>query len=151
MHAVIWLQGRTGVEVVLGEGLTVAEKAGRWALGVWWWAFVVETCESGWKKSFGTMGSADGCVCAWRMDACYLVREVRASSVSWKGVSGRCSLVVRHLVEDSASREVTSEAGMAEMGLVMRRRLRRQKRLPFGFHAGDGAVIGVHGRESQWV
>lgn len=146
MHAVIWLQGRTGVEVVLGEGLTVAEKAGRWALVVG-----VRGRVSGRKESFGTMGSADGCVRAWRMDACYLVREVRASSVSWKGVSGRCSLVVRLLVEDSASREVTSEAGMAEMGLVMRRRLRRQKRLPFGFHAGDGAVIGVHGRESQWV
>lgn len=39
---------------------------------------------------------------------------------------------------------------MAEMRLVMRRRLYRWKRLPFGFHAGDGAVIGVDGRESQW-
>jgi hypothetical protein len=39
--------------------------------------------------------------------------------VSWKGVSGRCSLVVRLLVEGSASREITSEAEMAEMGLVI--------------------------------
>jgi hypothetical protein len=38
--------------------------------------------------------------------------------VSWKGVSGRCSLV-RLLVEGSASREITSEAEMAEMGLVI--------------------------------
>lgn len=59
-HAVIGLQGRTGVEVCWGEGLTAAEKAGRWALG-WWWAFVVETA-SQWvkeKKSFGDDGECE--------------------------------------------------------------------------------------------
>ncbi len=56
---------------------------------------------------------------------CCLEREVRASSVSWKGVSGRGSLVVRLLVGVSVSLEATSEAGMAEMGHVMRRKLHR--------------------------
>ncbi len=40
-----------------------------------------------------------------------------------KGFSGRCFLVVRLLIGGSASQDITSEAEMAETGLVMRRRL----------------------------
>jgi hypothetical protein len=90
---------------------------------------------------------------AWRMDACCLKGEVSSqfSGVGkGKGSKEEVLSLSDSLSKVSAFREFTSEAGMAEMGLVMRRRRYRWNRLPFGFHAGEGAVIGVDGRETQW-
>jgi hypothetical protein len=72
---------------------------------------------SGWKKSFADEGTREGRA-GRRVDAWRSVLGMRDSS-QWKGVSGRYSLVVRLLVEGSASREITSEAEMAELGLVI--------------------------------
>jgi hypothetical protein len=95
---------------------------------VWWLVVGVLVVETpvlyrgfGWwkRKGFGGRGDggADGCVCWCLKNVMGAAWDERFRSSGRLVEDARCFVVVGLFVEDSASREITSEAGMAERGL----------------------------------